>query len=195
MNFINNNLFCDEKCQKDKKGLELYDDYIKLKNQNETLPKQLEDAERKYILFDKGGVYYKNYLKDNASDEVKGKVIDLEKKFNDEFQDLEILHNSYKSQQVYLENVNTLLTKLKKSYETLKHKVSKLEGKTNVNHRLQEYEEDVIQNYSNKMYYIKVLYYLLFSVFVGYKILYNKQWTSITHIITAIVLLFLPLLV
>ena len=53
MNFINNKIFFDEKCEKDKKGLQLYDDYIKLKNQSETLPKELENAERKYILFDK----------------------------------------------------------------------------------------------------------------------------------------------
>lgn len=195
MNFINNKIFCDEKCEKDKKGLQLYDDYIKLKNQSETLPKELENAERKYILFDKGGVYYKNYLKDNAIVDVKGKVIDLEKKFNDEFQDLEVLHNSYKSQKIYLENVNTLLSKLKKTYETLKNKVFKMEGKTNVNHRLQEYEEDVIDNYSSKMYYIKVLYYLILSIFVAYKIVYNKKWTSKTHVITAIILLFLPLFV
>mgnify|MGYP001010768269 CR=1 FL=1 len=195
MDFINNNLFCDEKCQKDKKGLELYDDYIKLKNQSETLPQHLENAERKYILFDKGGVYYKNYLKNNASNKVKGKVIELEKKFTREFQDLEILNNGYKSQKIYLENVNTLLSKLKNNYNILKNKLSKVEDKTNVNHRLQEYEEDVIHNYSNKMFYIKLLYYLILSLFVAYKILYKNKLTSKIHIISTIVLLSLPLLI
>ena len=187
-----NQIICDEKCRKDKKGLELYNDFLKAKKESTENPEKLKKAEREYLIFEKGGNYYRDFLEKNAKKEIEKYAKQLETDFQNEFRNLKILLNKYNSQKTYEKNIGDLVSTYDNKVKNLKSKYSDLKNKNNINHRLKVYEDNETNYYDTVIYYIKVLYYIIFTAFVVYKVIYKGNIKNIKYIISVVLLLILP---
>ena len=190
-----NQIICDEKCRKDKKGLDLYNEFLKAKKDSTENPEKLKKAERDYLIFEKGGNYYRNFLEKNANKEIEKYAKDLEKDFQDEFRNLKILLNKYNSQKTYEKNIDDLVSTYDDKVSKLKTKYSDLENKNNINHRLKIYEDNETNYYNTIIYYMKLIYYVFFTIFVAYKVIYKGNIRNTKNLISIFLLLILPLFV
>lgn len=190
-----NIILCDEKCRKSKKGLELYKEYIKAKNDNKGNPEKFEEARRNYMTFDKGGAYYRNFLEKEAKGEIKKYAKKLETDFNNEVKTLKILLNKYDSQKIYENNIDDLVNNYDSQLENLKKEYDTINSKTNINHRLKDYEDDQTSFYDSIIYYLKIIYYIIFSLLIIFKVILEKKYSNKKLISIYIILLLLPMFI
>ena len=106
---------CDQKNLEKKKNA-----YINAKNNLRNAPAQLENAEKEYMVLDKGENYYASYIEKKYENEGKNIIRNyLDQHVNPVYNDIQNKLDYYKSQDSYRNNVDYL-------YETYNNDLKKL---------------------------------------------------------------------
>lgn len=177
-------LTCDMECQREKQERNLYNEYVRLLDAAEKVPRELEDAERNYYVFAKGTKFYQNMEEEKYKKYIDEQVNTYSKKGEDSFNKINTLL-SYLTNQVGLkDNYNTISGNYTTVINKIEDALSDASSNLNIENRNVYYDSQKIENYSvlnNVLFYV---YYFMIAVLavvlLAVKRLYkNKQVLSI----------------
>ena len=163
---LNKNLLCDEECQHNEMSKTLYDKLQKAKENVKTAPEKYENAEEKYYKHKYGESEYTEYNRKKQLGVAKKLGDELTEKFNEKYDELKILLNTFNSQQIYDNHITDLLKSNKDNIFKKKEDINRMENSNNLSNRLSYYLENDSSplNKWNKMFMI--IYWLIFAAYL-----------------------------
>jgi hypothetical protein len=190
-----NIITCDSNCQKQKQTEELKQKYLAAKTNLSSASYQLEDAEKKYVIFTEGELAYNN----KKQEELRNKSKLITSKFNDNFKnDAKIIHskiNSYDSISNNVKNILELYKKYKVENTILKKQMNDKSSDVLTNERKTYYENQDIDNLKFWYHYIALSAYSIFVMAYAFNaFLYSSQLSWTRRIVILILLILLPFL-
>lgn len=176
-NTLQNSIQCDAECRKNKKEQGLYNEYIQAKNTYTNAPENLEDTERKFYSFSKGGAWYMNFKEKEEEKNADAMIQLLKSDFETNLQKIRLLISQNRDR----ENYNTKLNELLKSYEEKIKNAQKthdrIENSSNIANRETIYDVETIQTYSSIHTYTYIFVILLFIAYCIYILGVKKIYT------------------
>lgn len=194
---LNNNelkttLNCDDDCIRDKQEKALYDDYLNAKNTYENAPNVLEDTERKFYSFSKGGVWYQNFKEQQSEKTASSLIKYLRTDFTDYLKRIKLMINTFNEQEKYVHHIGDLSSQYEKKVKTINNYKSKIENDSNISNREYTYDADNIVFYKKISKYTFWITFLILILYTGYvfgiKRIYNKK--QIVFVILFMIVLF-----
>jgi hypothetical protein len=174
----NQHLFgCDDECKKNMKEEELYKSFINAEVSLNNAPKNLSDAERKFITYKDGGMAYQKIKEKKYSLQANKEAILIEKDFLDKYKVLNDHINMFRDQNIYYENVYDLSDKYKDENKKIENKNKQIMNKNNISNRKLYYDFKWIDFYKNVNWYVKKSFWVIFTIFIFLSI-YYKKYTS-----------------
>lgn len=193
IDYINENkhLFgCDEKCMKEKEEKELYNSFINAKISLNNAPKNLTDAERKFITYKDGGMKYQQIIEKRNTQEGINNSMLIEKEFMDKYNEMDKYINMYSDQEIYYNNVDDLTNKYKQDINNIEKKNTNLENENNVSNRKLFYDYKWIDTYKTINLYLKRIFWVTFILFSFLSIYYKKYSNKLFKLGFPLLLLF-----
>ena len=193
------NAICDAKCMRNKELQKLYNNYTSAKQNFRNGEKNIEDAEEKYYLADKGSFWYSNFKLKNAEKLAANDINKIENDFTTLKKNIQRNIDYYSSQLIYKSRMGQLLDNYDNKLKTTKTNVDKLDSSKNISKRLIRYYEKDLEIGKNAFYYVHLIYWTLVISIILYiswgvykKKYLNKEIKSFS--ITIMCFLFIPLL-
>lgn len=172
-----NILQCDENCQKNYMTQLYYDNYALKKANLENASKLFENAEKNYIITDKGVNYYNDIKEKEYTQDAKLLV----KKMNDKFKGISELIEEKINNNIILNKSLSHISELNNDYvekiANLETEIDTNENSGNIANRITYYENKSINFWCSTNYIIKILFWLLFISYLIIAIIY-KQYTK-----------------
>jgi hypothetical protein len=193
------NAICDAKCMRNKELQKLYVDYTSAKQNFNNGEKNVETAEKKYYLEDKGSIWYSNFKRTNAEKLANDAVLKIQTKFDSYYNDIKRNIDYYTSQLTYRKRMGQLLNNYTDKLETIETEEKQLDSNTNISKRLSKYYEKDLEWGMDAFYYIRYLYWILAIIIVFYVSwgFYKKKYPDNQKqglIITLLCYIFVPLI-
>ena len=157
-------LSCDAECRENKETSQLYDSYMKAKENVSTATVRLDQAEEKYFVYTKGEGWYDQFKLEKLRTE-GDKVADyLLDEFKQKGKLLKALRADANTNKQHESQLSDLHSKYTKQITDLEKKMGHLATKANVNHRLTSYDVDDIERKSRNLARMKTIYYILINL-------------------------------
>lgn len=193
LDFVMNNknkLFCGESCQKDEKKDNLYQSYLKAQTNLVNAPKMLEEAERNYITFTKGGSAYNQMVYDDLKKEAKINTKKMRKKMKNMISDIHGRIIQYTDQYDYMNKINDMENMYTEQLLDEKQKVERIQKSNSISDRNTYYDTQWLEIWGNVN---KLLWIILLTVTVLYVIIgvIYKQYHSSQFMIYSVILIIL----
>jgi hypothetical protein len=186
----NNLLNCNENCIKNINDKKIYNNYLKQKSNLINAEKMFEISEKNYVISDKGYDYYNDMKLKKYQDESE-KIIN---KMNDKFKNItELIEEKIQNNNLLnksLQNTDELNIDYNKKISNLKHEIDTNENKGNISNRITYYNNQKINFWCLINYYVKLLFWILFILYLVISIIY-KQYNKTLVRISLILLPFL----
>jgi len=188
-----NPLFCDAACRDEQRKKAAYNEYAKAKLKMGDAPDELDDAERKYYELSPNGQSYANFKEKEASGHVS-KIIDiLSSKFDAKAEQIKDKIQNYGQQNTYTKHMNELKDSFGRDINQMETEIGRYRNKININDRLSFYYSKQIKSMRHTLYYLKIIYWPLYTIYVCYFIFYRQLFLRKRFAILAVLLLLLPL--
>ena len=194
------NAICDAQCMRNKELQKLFNNYTDAKNNLTNGTQNLDEAEKKYYLADKGSIWYSNHKHSQAESTAEKEISKISANLDTYYTDISRNINYYASQLIYRNRMGTLLDDFDDKLKTTTEKVYNLSSKNNIAKRLSKYYEKDLEWGQGAFYYIKLVYWALFFVIIFYSSwgIYKKKYNMHQNqriIITILCFLFIPLVI
>ena len=191
------NAICDAKCMRNKELQKLFLNYTSAKKDFRNGEKNIETAEEKYYLADKGSYWYSNFKRTNAEKASNEDILKIQTNLDSQYKDMRRTIGYYESQLIYRKRMEQLLNNYNDKLETAQSEVKQLDSDTNISKRLSRYYEKDMEWSSSAFYYIHNLYWILAIIIIVFVLwgFYKKKFTSSSQIpmITVFCFVFIPL--
>jgi hypothetical protein len=154
---------CNELCQNNKKGKQLYNDYVSAKKNLSTAPAKLETSVEKYYTYTKGKDKYNAYLDNilNTNSEQTKDIIN--NVFLKNVSDVNHNIERYKESHITFTTLIELYHKYFKENELLIHRISNTTSDILTNERNSFYQS---QNTESTTYYNKTMVYIYITLVI-----------------------------
>lgn len=167
----NPDIICDSECQNSKREKQLFNDYISAKNNLESAPLQLEEAENKYFKFK----YSTNEYLDKATESIKQRIkpeiqniIDL---FNNQYTSIQNLKSQDSEIPVTLKNLGESTYILNENIEKLKENNEIADNSLNLANSKTFYAQENLQFWKSVNTVVNIIFMAIF-VLVGIHVFY-----------------------
>lgn len=186
-----NLLTCDADCRQNLENRDLYNNFLSQKSNLINAEAMFEDAEKEYIINDKGYTYYndiklKEYEKeaDNVIQKMNQKFKNIATLIEEKIKNNDTLNSS-------LENIGELNSDYVEKVANLKEEIDENENTGNIANRITYYNNKKINLWCSINSYAKIFFWIMFVSYLLVSIIY-KQYNK-RHVQVA--LLLLPLMV
>ena len=115
------NAICDAKCMRNKELQKLYIDYTSAKQNFSNGEQNIEMAEKKYYLEDKGSIWYSNFKRTNAEKLANEDVLKIQTQFDSYYKNIKRIIAYYTSQLTYRKRMGQLLNNYTDKLETIQN--------------------------------------------------------------------------
>lgn len=193
------NAICDAKCMRNKELQKLYNNFVDAKNNLANGTSNVEEAEKKYYLSDKGSAWYSKFKRNEAEKLTADDISKIKANLDTYYADISRNIDYYESQLIYRKRMETLVDDYNDKIETTTNQVNNLNSKNNIAKRLSKYYERDLEWGQGAFHYIKMLYWTLAIVIIlytGWKF-YNHKYNMHQNqriIVTISCFLFIPLI-
>lgn len=170
---------CDEECQRNKRTKSLFQDLENAKANKRDAPNELNEAERNYYTFTKGGAWFQNFKEDEEKEKANQLIRYLRKDFDEDIHKTNLLLDNYREKIKNQLHINELHKQYKTKYLNTKKQIDILENERNISNRKSKYEtEDMtfykaLQSYSFWFTLVVFLSYIIYVI--GIKKYRNKK--------------------
>jgi hypothetical protein len=179
--FINNAnqaLSCGPKCQNDKLGNSLKQNYLEAQNNLITAPNQLQKATQNYITFTQGEKGYNEYIDQQL--EKKAQIISdtYSTQFNNEVTKVQNEISTYGGLLLNFYNIVELFKKYKIENTILENKLKVKSSDILTNDRKTHYEDEAINNLRFYFIILAIIYIIVFFTYIVSIFIYdtNLKW-------------------
>ena len=173
-------LTCDLECQRDKQERKLYNEYVRLLDAAEKVPRELEDAERNFYVFSKGNKFYQDMKEKKYKKHIDEQVSKYSKESKDSFKKINTLL-SYLTNQVGLkDNYETISDNYTSNISKIEEEISDATSKLNIENRNIYYDNQKIDNYSLLNKVLFYIYYFIVIVLAVILIVINRLYKNKT---------------
>ena len=164
---MNKQSICNADCQRKKNLEKKKNAYINAKNNLRNAPAQLENAEKEYMVLDKGENYYASYIEKKYENEGKNIIRNyLDQHVNPVYNDIQNKLDYYKSQDSYRNNVDYLYETYNNDLKKLRKESKKTRSEKNVKDRLGYFYNNTTENINSINYYLKIMYWIFVAIIV-----------------------------
>lgn len=185
---------CGAECRKNLEEEALYKNMMNAKIAMDNAPKNLEDAEKKFIMFKDGGMEYQKMIEKRKQTQANDNAKKIMSEFNDKYEKINMMIDAYNDQSIYDKYVNDLSDMYKNKVTDLEEENDNVQNKNNVANRNAYYDYQWIQFYKSISGWLKILFWLLVIVYIILAVLYRKYLTKhfIYGVPTLLILGFIP---
>ena len=169
---------CDEECRKNKKEELLFQDYLQAKQTSENAPRILEESEKNFYTFSKGGLWYQNMMEDKQKQTATEVTDKLMKKYTSNAEKMEILINKYRDQEIYKTRIDDLMNNYSSRVNKLDHKLANTESNSAIENRRTFYNTQKISLVDSLKHMLKIVYFLLVAVYVVIMVILQGQYKN-----------------
>lgn len=174
----NQHLFgCGKECRKNLEEEALYKQMMNAKTNLDNAPGNLEDAERKFIMFKDGGMEYQKIVEQRKQKQANINATEIASQFNDKYDKLNIMIDAYKDQNIYDEYVNELSDMYQGKVADLETENENTQNAANVANRNAYYDYQWIGFYKWVNDWLKTIFWLIFASYIVLAVFY-KRYTS-----------------
>ena len=167
----NPDIICDSECQKSKREKQLFNDYVSAKNNLESAPLQLEEAENKYFKFK----YSTNEYLDKATESIKQRINpeiqNIINIFNDQYTSIQNLKSQDSELPTTLNNLGNSTHILSNNIKKLKKKNEIVDNSLNLANSKTFYAEENLQFWKNINTVVNIIFMVIF-ILVGIHVFY-----------------------
>ena len=193
--FINNAnqaLSCGPKCQNDKLGNSLKQNYLEAQTNLVTAPNQLQKAKQNYITFTQGERGYNEYIDKEL--EAKAQTISdtYSTQFNNEVTKVKNEIATYGGLLLNFYNIVELFKKYKIENTVLENKLKVKSSDILTNDRKTHYEDEAINNLRFYFVILAIIYGIVFFTYIVSIFVYSSTLKWYIHLIIATFLLLYP---
>lgn len=197
IDFVQKNINCDSKCQKEREIERLRKEWQTSEKKLKSLPSNVKENEKKYYLADKGKHYYDNVI-------LKGQYTDAINKWREneliEYSEAkeiqETLIQNYESETISDARLTQLYNDVKKKNEQLKQDLDDYYRDTYTNERRVWYQTEDNEGLDSWKFYIKIVYYVVAVVYIVFGgFIENRDYKKISIWIVLILYLLFPFII
>jgi hypothetical protein len=185
-------LTCDEECRKNEKENLLYFDYLQAKQTAENAPNMLEESEKNFYTFSKGGLWYQNMIEQKKEEEATTLVNRLYETYNNKSKEFGLLLNKYKDQKLYGSHIDELADSYTSRLDKVRKNIRNKKNKTNVANRKTYYEQQNKVSVINMNIILSYIYKLLVGFYIIFLLILKKQYKNTTLLGIAAALILYP---
>ena len=185
-------LTCDEECRKNEKENLLYNDYLQAKQTATNAPKILEESEKNFYTFSKGGLWYQNMIEKKKEDEATKLISKLYEKYNIKSKEFSLLLNKYKDQKIYDSHIDDLAVNYTSRLNKIRKEIKNKTNNSNIANRKTYYEQQKKITYINMNKILSYIYKLLVGFYIIFLLILKKQYKNKTLISIGIGLILYP---
>jgi len=185
-------LTCDEECRKNEKENLLYNDYLQAKQTATNAPKILEESEKNFYTFSKGGLWYQNMIEKKKEDEATKLISQLYEKYNIKSKEFSLLLNKYKDQKIYDSHIDDLAVNYTSRLNKIRKEIKNKTNNSNIANRKTYYEQQKKITYINMNKILSYIYKLLIGFYIIFLLILKKQYKNKTLISIGIGLILYP---
>ena len=185
-------LTCDEECRKNEKENLLYNDYLQAKQTATNAPKILEESEKNFYTFSKGGLWYQNMIEKKKEDEATKLISKLYEKYNIKSKEFSLLLNKYKDQKIYDSHIDDLAVNYTSRLNKIRKEIKNKTNNSNIANRKTYYEQQKKITYINMNKILSYIYKLLIGFYIIFLLILKKQYKNKTLISIGIGLILYP---
>ena len=190
-----NPLICDSECQNNKQKTAYYEIYLSAKNNLQNAPQQYEEAEKNYFVLAEGGQSYADFKLKQANDEVEIISNIITDNFNTKVSDVQSIIDQYNSQIIYSQHIGDLKDSYGNDVNRMSTGIKNLQNKAGVNDRLAYYYNNQINYIEKFVFYFRIFYWIAVIGFIGYIIIYKKQYNQKKQLIKMLVFIIVPFII
>lgn len=157
------------------------------------IPEIVHQSRRNYLVF-RDGEY--SYNVDDINELKRELVADISSiGFNDKLMEVKTFIGNYNSLKTYESNMREWLDKYQKENDRLRKIIAEDDKTLFTNDRRYHYYSDSLtwQNFLNKM--IEIAYWVIMVFYVGYFLLYQKQYTNRINILVGVLFAVIPFII
>ena len=188
-----NPLLCDAACRDDQRKNAAYNEYAKAQRKFGDAPEELAAAEKKYYELSPNGQSYANFKEKEAKGQIS-KIVDiLSTKFDTKVEQITDKIQNYGQQNTYTKHMEDLKDSFGRDINQMGNEIERYRNKININDRLSIYYSQQIKSMRHTLYYLKIIYWPLYTVYLCYFIIYKQLFLQKRLAILSILLLLLPL--
>ena len=173
-------LTCDEECRQNEKENLLYSDYLQAKQTAANAPEILEESEKNFYTFSKGGLWYQNMIEQKKEDEADKLINRLYKKYKIKSNEFGVLLNKYKDQKIYGSHINDLAVSYTSRLDNVRKNIRDKTNKTNVANRKTYYEQQNKEGIINLNTILSYIYVLVVGLYIIFLLILKKQYKNPT---------------
>jgi len=174
---VNDQLLCDDGCQRQKEINKLKKKYDKEKNRLENAPHDLDNSRKSYFTYAFGEEYYDEFMKNKAKKEITKLCNMLTLDHQHSYKNLTNNINDYESIKKNNEYMVELFEKYKKENKQLQNNINEQVNSNNINSRRVVYEVnevDKLDSYNNQLLFFYWLIVLCFLITFFFKNMYKE---------------------
>ena len=190
VNQINNQLKCDDNCQREKNINKYRKQYINEKTRLENAPRDLDNARKKYFTYAYGEDAYDREMMRLAKKEINELT---EKLANDHQYNMKLLNDNISDYYIIVDNINILLDSnkdLKEQNEKMKKELDDIINEKNISDRKVVYEKNEVDKLSTYNNQLIGLYWFITTIFLIVFFLKNMFMQPKNFIVISILLLY-----
>jgi len=185
-------ILCDRECRQDKKKEELYRKYVLAKKKYKTAPQEYEEAKKNYYVFNKGGVWFANFLEKQSLSALGVTEKYYKNKFNAKFDSIVNVINSHSVHTKYKGHLDVMGKHYTKDANRLKKDVDDFENKKNINNRLSHYYQDQIKYINYAVKFFTWIYWALLVSFIFFIIFLQRKYMNGRIMVITIMFVIFP---
>ena len=175
-----NALNCDAECKRNQKETLLYNDYLQAKQTAENAPQILEDSERNFYEFSKGGAWFQN-MKRGETDKSAQKLVNLLKRdYVNNYEKFAQLLQQYSTQHIYSNNMEEVERTYENKLTNVERKEKDKKSNAAINNRKSFYDSQKTEMYDFFISIVKSIYYLIVAIYAVIMLLIHGEYKNKT---------------
>lgn len=194
IDLANNTIKCDAECKKEKKVKELKKKYEDAINNYNSGKKIIAEAEKKYLTYAEGDIYYYNILKKRNRNKANKDFIEYNNEYNERINKLYELNDDIKTVDNTIDNLKKYYESLKNKYNNIIKKIDDLDGIVNTSNRKVYYENESITSIKIKKKIFTIIYYTILVFLTIYVLIIKQEYNNKNTILKLIIYLLFPLI-
>lgn len=189
INLANSVVTCGPSCQRQKKIDELKNKYETAKSNYDNGEQIVNNAEKAYLVYANGDVYYYNMLRQRNEKIAKENIDKKEKNYIEKIDELKAKDNELNILKKNKKKLNEYNNLLKKKYDEIINKIEDFNKVVYTSDRKAYYENEELNSIKSKNNTYFIIYFVIFSILCIYILLIKKDYNKLVIIKLSIYLL------
>ena len=190
-----NPLVCDADCQADKTKDKYYNAYMVAKKNLEEAPKKLTEAEENFYMLGQTEKSYTTMKSNQASKEINNISNIITANFDNKVNELQARLDDFNAQSIYAKHIQDLTNSYGRDINQLSSSIGQYKSKVNINNRLAYYYSKQIKARRSLLFFLRILYWFLLTIYVCYYLLYHRMILNKKRGAIGILLIIVPLII